>query len=244
MSKVAIIMPVYNEAETIENTIREIKNKIIEKINFVDVWIFEDGSTDGTKEILKKLENEIPNLYVQLEEDRKGYSKAMKEAFLIINTKDYKYVMAIDSDGQYDPNDFFKLWEVFKKDSPDIVMGMRVKRADPFWRRFLSWGLKVLERFMFPISCDDVTSVMRLMSVETAHVIAKEVKYSKYNFWLEFTARTALKGYEVTELPVTYRERMGGSRVYNIKNILKIIISELNALICVKNEWKMMKKKQ
>ena len=237
-SKVAIIMPVYNEADTIENTINEIENIIIGKMGFIDLWVFEDGSTDGTKEILRKLENEVPNLQVRMEEERKGYPRAMKEAFLAIRPEEYEYVMTIDSDGQYDPYDFFQLWEVMNSESPDIVMGKRAWRAEPFWRRFLSWGARALEGFMFPLPCEDVTSVMRLMRVETARDIAREMKYSEYNFWLEFTARMALKGYEVIELPVAYREREGGSRVYSIKKMPKILISEFKALRDVKNEWK------
>ena len=53
--KIALIMPVYNEADTIDSTVREIYNKIVSKMGNVDVWVFEDGSTDGTKEVLEKL---------------------------------------------------------------------------------------------------------------------------------------------------------------------------------------------
>ncbi|MEM3046827.1 MAG: hypothetical protein QW057_07075, partial [Candidatus Bathyarchaeia archaeon] len=64
------------------------------------------------------------------------------------------------------------------------------------------------------------------------------VKYSPYNFWLEFTARMALKEYKVVEIPIGYRERLGGSRVYSVKKMPKVITSELRALRAVKREWK------
>jgi len=231
-------MPVYNEADTIESTIKELYDTVVTKMDNVDIWVFEDGSTDGTKEILKKLKSEVRNLYIKMDDDKKGYPRAMKEAFLSIDPETYDYVVSIDSDGQYDPIDFFKLWETMQKDSPDIVMGRRVKRAEPFYRRFLSWGLRVLEGFMFPLPCKDVTSVMRLMPVEIAREIAKEVKYSKYNFWLEFTARMSLKDYKVVEIPVSYRERVGGSKVYSVKKMPKVILSEFKALRAVKKESK------
>ena len=234
--KIAIIMPVYNEADTIESTVREIYDKIVKKMSNVDIWAFEDGSTDGTKDILKRLKGDVPNFYPVMEDQKKGYPRAMKEAFLSIDPKEYKFVMSLDSDGQYDPDDFFKIWEIMKKDSPDIVMGRRVKRAEPIYRRFLSWGLRVLEGWMFPLSCKDVTSVMRLMRVETAHDIAGEIKYSKYNFWLEFTARMSLKGYRVIEVPVRYRKRAGESKVYSIRRMPKVIMSEFKALRAVKKE--------
>ncbi len=234
--RVAIIMPVYNEADTIASTIEELYDKIASKMGNVDIWVFEDGSTDGTKEILEKLQLEYPSFHAKMTREKKGYPRAMKEAFLSIDPNNYEYVVAIDSDGQYDPDDFFKLWQVMQRDSPNIVMGRRMTRREPPYRRLLSRGLQLLEKIMFPVQCKDVTSVMRLMRVEVAHHIAKEVCYSKYNFWLEFTARMALKNYNVTEIPITYRERVGGSKVYSVMKMPKIIMSELSALRAVRRE--------
>jgi dolichol-phosphate mannosyltransferase len=234
--QIAMIMPVYNEEDTIENTIRELYDKVANKMDNVDIWVFEDGSTDGTKEVLEKLQSEYPSLHTEITKEKKGYPRAMKEAFLSINPSEYEYVVAIDSDGQYEPDDFFKLWQIMQRDSPDIVMGRRITRREPPYRRLLSRGLQFLERIMFPVKCKDVTSVMRLMKVEIAHEIAKEVKYSQYNFWLEFTARMALNGYRIVEIPIAYRERLGGSKVYSVKKMPKVIMSEFSALQAVKNE--------
>ncbi len=52
--RTAIIMPVYNEADTIESTIRELNEKVGNRLDFIDIWVFEDGSRDGTKNILSK----------------------------------------------------------------------------------------------------------------------------------------------------------------------------------------------
>jgi len=234
--RVAIIMPVYNEVDTIESTIRELYDKIANKMDNVDIWVFEDGSTDGTKEVLEKLLSEYPNLHAKMTKEKKGYPRAMKEAFLSIDPSEYEYVVAIDSDGQYEPDDFFKLWQIMQRDSPDIVMGRRITRREPPYRRLLSRGLQLLERILFPVQCKDVTSVMRLMKVDLAHEVAKEVKYSPYNFWLEFTARTSLNGYRIVEIPIAYRERLGGSKVYSIKKMPKVMLSEFSALRAVKKE--------
>jgi len=234
--RVAIIMPVYNEVDTIENTVREVYNKVVGKMGNVDVWVFEDGSTDGTKEVLKKLRAHFPNVHAKLTKQKKGYPRAMKEAFLSIDPAEYEYVVAIDSDGQYDPDDFFKLWQIMLRNSPDIVIGRRLSRKEPPYRKLLSRGLQVLEKLMFPVHFKDVTSVMRLMRVKVAHQIAKQICYSKYNFWLEFTARMSMRNYRVMEIPISYRERLGGSKVYSAKKMPKVIFSEFNALRAVKRE--------
>jgi dolichol-phosphate mannosyltransferase len=235
-SRVAIIMPVYNEVDTISDTIVELYDKVAMKMDNVDIWAFEDGSTDGTKNILKKMEDDIPCFYAKTNQEKKGYPRAMKEAFLSIDPHKYEFVVAVDSDGQYDPDDFFKLWQIMERDSPDIVMGKRTTRQEPVYRKLLSRGLQVLEKLMFPVKCKDVTSVMRLMRVELAHEIARDVKYSPYNFWLEFTARMSLNGYRIVEIPISYRERFGGSKVYSMKKMPQIILSEFRALRALKRE--------
>jgi glycosyltransferase involved in cell wall biosynthesis len=162
----------------------------------------------------------------------------MREALLKISPTRYDYVVAVDSDGQYEPDDFFKLWNIMQRDAPDIVMGRRMTRREPLYRKILSRGLQFLERVMFPVKCKDVTSVMRLMKVDLAHEIAGDMKYSPYNFWLEFTARMSLNGYRIIEIPISYRDRAGGSRVYSVKNMPKVIMSEFLALRAVRREQK------
>src|SRR4030066_1683501 len=234
--RVAIIMPVYNEVDTIENTVKEVYDKVVGKMGNVDVWVFEDGSTDGTKEVLMKLRSNFPNVQARMTKQKKGYPRAMREAFLSIDPAEYEYVVAIDSDGQYDPDDFFKLWQIMLRNSPDIVIGRRLSRKEPPYRKLLSRGFQLLEKLMFPVHFKDVTSVMRLMRVEVAHQIAKEVCYSKYNFWLEFTARMSMRNYRIIKIPISYRERLGGSKVYSAKKMPEVIFSEFNALRAVKRE--------
>lgn len=235
-NRIALIMPVYNEAETIENTVRELYEKVVTKMDCVSIWVFEDGSTDETKKVLSELKDKFSDFHTEMTEKKKGYPRAMKEAFLRIKEKDYDYVVAVDSDGQYEPDDFFKLWSIMQQHSPDIVMGQRMTRREPPYRRMLSRGLQLLEKLMFPVKCKDVTSVMRLMKVNLAHEIVKDVKYSPYNFWLEFTARMSLNGYRIIEVPISYRERVGGSKVYSLTKMPKVIMSEFRALRAVRKE--------
>lgn len=238
--KIAIVMPVYNEVDSIKDVIMELFDVIVKRMDGVDIWVFEDGSTDGTKEVLAELSEELPNLIVQMESTRKGYPCAMREAILAIDPKVYPYILTLDSDGQYYPQDFFRLWEIMRKEAVDIVIGKRVRRAEPFYRKFLSWGLRTLEKRIFSVQCSDVTSVMRLMKTGVARRIASMVKYSKYNFWLEFTAWMSLLKYKIVEVPIGYRERKGESKVYSVRKMPKIISSEFKALYEV---WKYQKRR-
>ena len=203
--------------------------------------IFEDGSCDNTKEILRKLAIQDETLMVHTSPERKGYPRAVKEALVSLDEEAFDYVLFTDSDGQYDPSDFRKLLGVVERDpSVDIVVGRRINRAEPLYRVVLSSGLKSLEKVLFNPSCKDVTSAFRLMKTRVAKSLAGEIRYSGYNFWLEFTARAAREKYLVKEVPVRYRARQGASNVYSIRAIPRVVYDELGAILHTwwDYEWK------
>src|SRR5579875_623393 len=234
-AKVAIVMPVYNEGATIESTVMEIKEKVISRMPNASIFIFEDGSKDNTKEAIIALADRFPWIRAHTSPERKGYPRAVKDAIASIDESEYGYIVFMDSDGQYDPNDFFKLWDLMLSDNDlDIVMARRTNRAEPAYRVILSSGLRVIEKVLFSPPCKDVTSAFRLMKTGVAKEIARQVKYSKYNFWLEFTARMSKENYRVMEVEIPYRSRegeeKGKSKVYSVKRMPRILRNELGAV--------------
>lgn len=235
---IAIVMPVYNEGQTIEATLAEFYEKILQRMPDIDLFVFEDGSRDDTKEKLQALSKKYDHLYISTNSERKGYPRAVRDALASIDESKYLHVLFTDSDGQYDPNDFFSLLDVMLKNSPDIVQGQRKSRAEPYYRVVLSSGMKVLERVLFAPQCKDITSAFRLMKTSVAKSIAKKVRYSGYNFWLEFTARASAEGYEVKEVPVDYQSREGRSNVYGLGRMPGIVWNEFGALVRTWWEYK------
>lgn len=225
LSKFITVLPVYNEAESIAKTLREINEKVIQKME-TSLLVCEDGSTDGTKDVLLNLQDQIPMRLI-LAPERRGYPRAVREALL---STDSEYVVFMDSDGQYDPQDFWRLYKWIGK--ADIIMGQRTNRAEPWYRTFLSKGLKLIARVLFGVHCQDLTSAFRLLRGEVGRAIAQEVRYSKYNFWSEFTIRAQAEGYKIIEVPITYRARRGGStHVYHLSSLPKIVWNELYTLL-------------
>jgi glycosyltransferase involved in cell wall biosynthesis len=218
-------MPVHNEVETIEKTITEFHEEIGSRIP-IKFLILEDGSTDGTKDVLMKLSKKIKMVAI-LSEKRKGYSKALVEGLRKVDTK---FVLCVDSDGQHLANDFWKLYE-FK--DYDVVSGWRIRRADPYHRRVMSAVFQFLTKVFFKLPpIHDITAPYRLMKSEVAKIIAEEFKYMRESFWTEFTVRTFRKGYSIIEIPVNHRIRAEGStRVYKLSKIPRIALSQLISLL-------------
>lgn len=238
LEKLCIVMPVHNEGSTIVDTISELDTKVMRYLPNSRLLICEDGSTDDTREVLASLKRRHPWLEARTEPERKGYARAVKDALTDLDELKFDYVVFLDGDGQYDPEDFFNLWRVVEIEKPDIVVAGRRKRAEPLHRRILSSGLRFLERTLFDPAYRDVTSAFRIMKTSIAEEVASDVRFSQYNFWLEFTARAASEGYTVREVPVNYRRRDGGSRVYPLRRLPRIVLAEFGALIRTWLEYK------
>ena len=118
-----ILMPVHNEANNIEKQISKIVKILKKKIRF-EFLICEDGSNDGTSEVLKKLQKKF-KIKVLSKKKKQGYSIAVMSG---IKKASGDYLLIMDSDGQCDPKQIFKFWNV--RDQSDIIAGYRIKRKD------------------------------------------------------------------------------------------------------------------
>ncbi len=107
MDKVSVVLLAHNEAGIIEKVVRDCDAEVIIKLRGSVLVIAEDGSTDGTKEILDKLSKELP-LTITSATNKRGYTKAMKAAFELAKND---LIFFNDADGQHDPRDFWKLAE-------------------------------------------------------------------------------------------------------------------------------------
>lgn len=222
--EVTLLLPVYNEAKTIENVVLEFYRKIGKKIP-LEIMIVEDGSTDGTKDILLRLSRKIP-VKLFLGEERKGYSKALVVGLKKVTTK---FVVCVDSDGQHLPGDFWKLFRYRNK--YDIVSGWRVKRADSTHRRLMSFVFQRLAKLFFGLPYKDITGPYKLIKTTVAQEIAREVRYMKESFWTEFTIRAHNKSFKILEVPVRHRKTYRSTNVYLPFKIPKIVLLQFIGLL-------------
>jgi glycosyltransferase involved in cell wall biosynthesis len=231
-AEIAVLMPIHNEAETIGESVTEFYNVISPKTP-LELVLSEDGSTDNTKKVIEKLSETIP-LKAILSTSRKGYAGGIKGGLKLVKAN---YVLITDSDGQQDPRDFWKLWNLRMK--YDIVSGWRKKRADALYRKIMSkifqWRIK--SAFNLP-NLLDITAPFKLMKTEVAIEIAEKCKYMSESFWNEFSVRAYIGGFSIGETIVAHRSRADKSatRVYKPWKIPKIAIAQLRAISKLKLE--------
>jgi len=234
-AEIAVLMPIYNEAETIEKSVKEFYDVIDPRMS-LELVLSEDGSTDDTEEVIERLSEKIP-LKALLSTSRKGYASGIKDGLKIVKAN---YVLITDSDGQQDPRDFWKLWNLRMK--YDIVSGWRKNRADALYRKVMSkiFQWRVKNAFNLP-NLMDITAPFKLMKTEVAIEIAVKCKYMSESFWNEFAVRAHISGFSIGETPVTHRRRADktATRVYTLWKIPKIVLAQLEALSKLKLELSM-----
>lgn len=221
INSVSFLMPVHNEAGTIASVISELYNEVGSKIP-VEIVVAEDGSTDGTKEILRDLAEKLP-LRLIMNDRRKGYMGGVKDGLRHVSSE---YIFFMDSDGQHTPSDFWKLYE--KRHEYDLIVGKKIRRRDPFHRIFMSTVFHWLVRLLFRVPVRDPDTAFRIMKHEVLDSVLNETRILKYSFWTEFTVRAHKRGFKVGEVLVIHRNRLNGdTRLYKLSKLPSIIISQL-----------------
>lgn len=223
---VSLILPVHNEADNIETVVRSFYEEIGKKIN-LEIVVAEDGSTDGTKEILKRLSKEIP-MTLLMDDNRLGYTGGLKNG---LQKATGDYVLFCDSDGQHFPADFFAMYR--ESNGYDIVDGWRVNRADTAFRKAMSRTFQIFSRAFFGVKgLFDVTAPYRLVKRSIALQITNQVKYMRESFWTEFTIRAIKAGAKIKEVPVRHRLRLSGDTVvYKPTKLPKIVFSQFKGML-------------
>lgn len=200
---VSIVLPVHNEKEVIEQVVHSLYKNVFLKLQDAEFVISEDGSNDGTKEILQRLQKEMPIRLVSSSE-RKGYAKAVKDA-LSLATKEV--VFFLDSDGQHKDSDFWKMLP-FIEDF-DIVTGYKCPRVDPPFRLFISRVMNTLIFFMFGCFFRDINSGFKLFRKD-----ALDTFLERYEGWDFISTELLIKAFllkmKVAEVPVLHFVRKFG----------------------------------
>lgn len=203
---VSVIINVYNEAQTIEREILDIHSGILSRLPGSELIVAEDGSTDGTREIITKFVRDFGVIH-STGSQRKGYAKALKDALRIARNP---YIFFSDTGGKFDFDDFWKLYAM--RHPYALIIGVREKRQDQFYRRVLTFGYNFLLTHYFHVPLRDADSGFRILRRDLAQKICREEWLNQYLINSELTLRAIFSGYPVGYVCVAYRKRGGPSR--------------------------------
>lgn len=203
--KLSVVIPVYNEAATLEDlvkTVREVETGLDREIILID-----DGSTDGTRELLPTLAERYPDVVIELHEVNQGKGAALHTGFAIASGD---IVLIQDADLEYDPKDYPKLLAPILQGRADVVYGSRflgggAHRVVYFWHSVGNKFLTLLSNMMTNINLTDMEVCYKVFKRE--FIQALELKEKRFGFEVEVTAKLARSKAIIYEVPISYYGR-------------------------------------
>jgi dolichol-phosphate mannosyltransferase len=208
-----VIIPTYNEIENIEAILR----KVISLSKKFDILIIDDGSPDGTAEIVKKMQIEFPNqILLEQRAGKMGLGTAYIYGFKIALAQNYEYIFEMDADFSHNPEDLVRLYEACAVDGADVAIGSRYIRGVnvvnwPMSRVLMSYFASMYVRFITGITIMDTTAgfkCYRRKVLETIDLAA--IKFVGYAFQIEMKFLAWKFGFKITEVPIIFTDRTKG----------------------------------
>ena len=203
--KLSIIIPIYNEARTIESLVRSV---LAVNVNLAkELVLVDDGSTDGTRAILKRMQIEHPEWKIILHEVNQGKGAALQTGFQAA-TGDI--VLIQDADLEYDPNDYPALLAPILSGKADVVFGSRflgsgAHRVMYFWHSVGNKFLTLLSNMMTDLNLTDMEVGYKVFKREILQSLTLCEK--RFGFEVEITAKVARRHCRIYEVPISYYGR-------------------------------------
>jgi glycosyltransferase involved in cell wall biosynthesis len=197
--KLSVIMPVFNEESTIEKIVQRVKKVNIDK----QIIIVDDGSTDRTREILKKWKDE--NIRVIYHRRNQGKGSAIRTAIPYIEGK---VTVIQDGDLEYDPEDYHTLIRPILDGKAKIVYGSRfLKFNKPIYLRFLLGNIFLtwLINILYHSKITDSYTCYKTFASDVLRNLTLRAK--RFEFEAEVTVKLLKKGYNLQEVPISYSPR-------------------------------------
>lgn len=223
--KLSIVIPCYNEKATIKEILREVMNVDLGSTK-KEIIIIDDGSKDGTRQVLKKLAAKNKALKLIFQEHNQGKGTALKRGFLE-STGDV--VVVQDADLEYDPQEYKRLLYPIERGQADVVYGSRFVGGQP--HRIIYYRHQVANKFLTMMSnlftglnLSDMETCYKMMRGDLAREIGKDLKAHRFGFEPEITARVAKSKAAVYEIGISYygRSKEEGKKI-GLKDGVKAI---------------------
>ncbi|MEO1958357.1 MAG: glycosyltransferase family 2 protein [Nautiliaceae bacterium] len=215
--KISVVVPLMNEEENVKYLIKEV-DEALKEFDY-ELILVDDGSTDNTIDEIKKHMNEKTKLVIL--NRNYGQTSAMAAGIEIASGD---IIVTIDGDLQNDPKDIPMMIEKLKE-GYDVVAGIRAKRKDEPFRKFLSKVANKIIRKITGVNISDYGCTLKVFKKDVAKNLGL---YGELHRFIPILAK--MYGAKITEVPVNHRERQFGKSKYGFNRIFKVI-SDLMYLV-------------
>jgi len=212
VSDCLVIIPTYNEKENVERMLR----KVFSLQRTFHVLVVDDGSPDGTAEIVKTLQQEYAGkLHLMERIGKQGLGTAYLAGFRWALDRDYEFIFEMDCDFSHNPDDLVRLLEACQNGA-DVSVGSRYVNGGkvenwPMGRILMSYFASVYVRIILWINIKDTTAGFKCYRRKVLETIdLKGIRFVGYAFQIEMKYRAIKSGFKVIEVPITFIDRQLG----------------------------------
>lgn len=225
-----VVIPTYNEAENITGIVRA----VLALEPRMDVLVVDDGSPDGTGDLVEKLAQEVagsgpraePRIHLLRRAGKLGLGTAYIEGFRFALSRGYEAVCEMDADWSHNPDDLPLLLAPVANNEADLVIGSRyiggVRIMNwPLSRLILSWSAGVYTRAITRLPVHDVTAGFKCIHRRVLERLdLGRIRSNGYSFQIEVNYRAWTAGFRLREVPIVFTERTEGTSKMS-KNIVR-----------------------
>jgi len=218
-----VIIPTYNEKENIQNILQA----IFGLKDCFHVLVIDDGSPDGTAQIVKDLQSKFPaTLFIEERTGKLGLGTAYIHGFKWAINNGYQFIFEMDADFSHNPNDLPRLYNACKNEGADLAVGSRYVKGGavinwPKNRIALSKGASLYTRMITWMPVKDPTAGFMCYKKEVLETINLDrIRFVGYAFQIEMKFAAWKLGFKIKEVPIVFQDRTHGISKMN-KSIVK-----------------------
>jgi len=232
MTRVLVIVPTYDEAQTLPGTLARLRAAVPD----ADVLVVDDGSPDGTGDLAERMASDDPAVHVLHRSGKQGLGKAYVAGFGWALDRGYDVVVEMDADGSHQPEELPRLLDALVERSggrgpaADLVIGSRWVPGGsvvhwPWHRELLSRGANTFTRLAMGLPVRDATAGFRAYRASAlASLHLAEVESQGYCFQVDMAWRVHLAGGAIREVPIRFVERTQGRSKMSNRIIVEALV--------------------
>ena len=225
--KLSVIIPVYNEEKILEHNIEVVKTTLDDLGCNYEIIAIDDGSSDKSYEVLKKIERQNVNIVVKRNSKNFGKGRALKKAFKYARGD---LIVWLDADLDLHPFQIKILYDIMALDNADIVIGSKMhpnsKLNYPCHRRIFSLGYYCFIRILFNLPCHDTQTGIKIFKREALAKVFPRILVKKFAFDLEVLVNAHKLGFKIVEAPIVLDSKRAFPRI-GTKSISTIFLDTM-----------------
>lgn len=205
-SSLSIVLPAYNEEGAVPATLASVLAFVRARELDAEIIVVDDGSTDRTGALIAAAQRGSPELRLLQHERNRGYGEALRSGFTAAR---HDWIFLMDADGQFDIRELDRFFAYAGE--YDMILGYRVRRADAWSRKVLTWGYTRLMGLFFGLRLQDHDCAFKLFR-RSAWEATQPIHSTDHKiFTVEWLRNAQRRGLRLKELPVRHYPRTTGS---------------------------------